>query len=133
MSEYKFKNLSEIDTVAEPAEGTTIMGFENNTPIQMPMVAVKGSGAFIINPDDPEYSNTDTVYGNKIKEALLSGKSVWFYGILPASTTTNSRPYDAQIYEQIWGFGISEDTKGHIIELKGGDPSADHIFRITVD
>lgn len=28
MSEYKFKNLSEINTVAEPAEGTTMMGFE---------------------------------------------------------------------------------------------------------
>lgn len=32
MSEYKFKNLSEINTVAEPAEGTTMMGFENGTP-----------------------------------------------------------------------------------------------------
>ena len=80
MSEYKFKNLSEINTVAEPAEGTTMMGFENGVPIQMPMSAVKGSGGvFIINPDDPEYSTTDTVYGDKIKEALLNGNMVWQY------------------------------------------------------
>lgn len=80
MSEYKFKNLSEIDTVAEPAEGTTMMGFENGVPIQMPMSAVKGSGGvFIINPDDPEYSTTDTAYGDKIKEALLNGNMVWQY------------------------------------------------------
>ena len=80
MSEYKFKNLSEINTVAEPAEGTTMMGFENGVPIQMPMSAVKGSGGvFIINPDDPEYSTTDTAYGDKIKEALLNGNMVWQY------------------------------------------------------
>lgn len=80
MSEYKFKNLSEINTVAEPAEGTTMMGFENGVPIQMPMKAVKGSGGvFIINPDDPEYSTTDTAYGDKIKEALLNGNMVWQY------------------------------------------------------
>ena len=80
MSEYKFKNLSEINTVAEPAEGTTMMGFENGVPIQMPMSAVKGSGGvFIINPNDPEYSTTDTAYGDKIKEALLNGNMVWQY------------------------------------------------------
>ena len=132
MSEYKFKNLSEINTVAEPAEGTTMMGFENGIPIQMPMSAVKGSGVFIINPDDPEYSTTDTAYGNKVKEALLSGKMVWVYSMVPASTTTNGHPYDAQIYEQALSFGISEDTKGHIIMLDTGrGPSL--TFRITVD
>ena len=132
MSEYKFKNLSEINTVAEPAEGTTMMGFENGVPIQMPMSAVKGSGVFIINPDDPEYSTTDTAYGNKVKEALLSGKMVWVYSMVPASTTTNGHPYDVQIYEQAMSFGISEDTKGHIIMLDDGGPN--HLaFRITVD
>lgn len=80
MSEYTFKNLSEIDNVAEPADGTTVMGFENGTPIQMPMSAIKGSGGvFIINPDDSEYSTTNSTYGNKVKEVLLSGKQVWFY------------------------------------------------------
>ena len=136
MSEYKFKNLSEINTVAEPAEGTTMMGFENGVPIQMPMSAVKGSGGvFIINPNDPEYSTTDTAYGNKVKEALLSGKSVWVYDILPASPATHdhpAQPYDVQKYEQVFGFGISEDTKGHIIMLDGRGPN-DFTFRITVD
>lgn len=132
MSEYKFKNLSEINTVAEPAEGTTMMGFENGVPIQMPMSAVKGSGVFIINPDDPEYSTTDTAYGNKVKEALLSGKMVWVYSMMPASTTTNGYPYDVQIYQQAMGFGISEDTKGHIIILDGIGTN-NLAFRITVD
>ena len=134
MSEYKFKNLNEIATVAEPAEGTTMMGFENGVPIQMPMSAVKGSGGvFIINPDDPEYSTTDTAYGNKVKEALLSGKSVWRYEMLHAGTTTNAHPYDMQIYEQIFCFGISEDTKGHFIILNFDTPSGGTTFRITVD
>lgn len=136
MSEYKFKNLSEINTVAEPADGTTMMGFENGVPIQMPMSAVKGSGGvFIINPDDPEYSTTDTAYGNKVKEALLSGKSVWCYNMLHASPATNghpAQPYDIQIYEQVGSFGISEDTKGYIIMLEGRGPN-DVTFRITVD
>lgn len=133
MSEYKFKNLSEINTVAEPAEGTTMMGFENGVPIQMPMSAVKGSGGvFIINPDDPEYSTTDTAYGNKVKEALLSGKSVWCYKMLHAGTS-NGHAYDAQIYDQILEFGISEDTKGYFIMLDSGHPNGDFVFRITVD
>ena len=133
MSEYKFKNLSEINTVAEPAEGTTMMGFENGVPIQMPMKAVKGSGGvFLIDQDDPEYSTTDTTYGNKVKEALLSGKNVFVYTIMPASTTTNGHPYDVRVYDQILGFGISEDTKGHIMMVDAGrGPSI--TFRITVD
>ena len=80
MSEYTFKNLSEIDNVSEPADGTTVMGFENGIPIQMPMSAIKGSGGvFIIDPDDSEYRPVDATYGNKVKEALLSGKQVWLY------------------------------------------------------
>lgn len=134
MSEYKFKNLSEIDTVAEPADGTTMMGFENGVPIQMPMGAVKGSGGvFIINPDDPEYSTTDTAYGNKVKEALLSGKAVWFYNMLPATTTTNARPYDIQRYELNLVFAISEDTSGHFIALLFTMSTDPYTFRITVD
>lgn len=93
----------------------------------MPMSAVKGSGGvFIINPDDPEYSTTDTAYGNKVKEALLSGKSVWRYGMLN----------NVQIYDQILSFEISENTKGHIIALycigPDGSPQR-YTFRITVD
>lgn len=134
MSEYKFKNLSEIGTVAEPAEGTTMMGFENGIPIQMPMGAVKGAGGvFIINPDDPEYSTTDTAYGNKVKEALLSGKMVWLYDMLPATTTTNARPYDAQRYELNEVFLISEDTSGHVLVLLYPNRPEPYIFHITVD
>ncbi len=80
MSEYKFKNLNEINTVAEPAEGTTMMGFENGVPIQMPMSAVKsGGGVFIIDTTSADYKPTDTTYGDAVKDALLTGKVVWLY------------------------------------------------------
>lgn len=80
MSEYKFKNLNEINTVAEPAEGTTMMGFENGVPIQMPMSAVKsGGGVFIVDITSADYKPTDTAYGDAVKDALLAGKVVWVY------------------------------------------------------
>lgn len=80
MSEYTFKNLNEIDNVSNPADGTTVMGFENGTPIQMPMSAIKGSGGvFVIDSNDSDYSTTDVTYGDKIKEALLGGKAVWLF------------------------------------------------------
>lgn len=106
MSEYTFKNLNEIDNVSEPADGTTVMGFENGTPIQMPMSAIKGSGGgvFIIDPDDPEYSTTDTTYGDKIKEALLSGKQVWYF-------------LNAQYYTPIMAFDASYRTNG-VLQLR---------------
>ena len=133
MSEYKFKNLGEIDTVAAPADGTTVMGVENGNPIQMPMSAVKGSGGvFIINPDDPDYSTTDTAYGNKVKEALLSGKILWVYGFLPKSTTTTGG-YDASRYRLVNLFYISEDTHGHYCVVYAGDSYQPISFRITVD
>lgn len=133
MSEFAFKNLSDIDTVEAPADGTTMMGFQNGAPIQMPMSAVKsGGGVFIINPDDTEYSTTNTAYGNKVKEALLSGKNVWFYHMLPASTTTNERPYDSQTYTWVISFTVSEDTSGHFISL-AFDAAPPLILRIAVD
>ena len=80
MSEYTFKNLSDIESKVEPAEGTTIMGFENGIPIQMPMKAVKsGGGVFIIDKTSTDYKPTDPVYGDGVKEAILTGKSVWVY------------------------------------------------------
>lgn len=80
MSEYTFKNLNTIDTKAEPADGTTVMGFENGVPIQMPMKAVKsGGGVFIIDTSSNSYKPTDPVYGDEVKEAILTGKSVWIY------------------------------------------------------
>ena len=134
MSEYIFKNLSEIDTVESPADGTTMMGFQNGVPIQMPMSAVKsGGGVYVISPDDPKYSTTDTAYGNEVKEALLSGKNIWFYNMLPATTTTNERPYDIQEYDQVVRFAISEDTSGHILMLQIIGLPDPLTFRITVE
>lgn len=114
MSEYKFKNLSEIDTVAEPADGTTMMGFENGVPIQMPMSAVKGSGgAFLVDQDDPEYSNENNdkgiAYGNKIRDALLSGKAVW---VKTTSLRTTASANNVWTYRAIHYFRIAENSNG---------------------
>lgn len=139
MSDYSFKNLSDIDTVESPADGTTVMGFQSGTPIQMPMSAVKGSGdsgVFVINPDDSEYSTTDAAYGDKIKEALLSGKQVWVYmyskyyspiiAFDPTYTTKETT------YIRVWP-GAMPNTKG----LKTNDlsfaDSNSFTFVITAD
>lgn len=95
MSEYTFKNLNEVNTVAEPADGTTVMGFENGAPIQMPMSAIKGSGSggggvFIIDKNADDYSETDTAYGDKVKEAILSGKAIYAYNFSDSTTTDSS-------------------------------------------
>lgn len=109
MSEFAFKKLSEIDTVSEPADNATIMGFENETPVQMPMNAIK-NGIFLIDADDPEYSTTDTVYGDKIKNAILSGKAVWFYTF---AKTTKTSDTDTKQYELVTSFTIKANTKGN--------------------
>lgn len=116
MSEYTFKNLSDVTKVEEPADGTTVMGFENGTPIQMPMSAIKGNGGvFLINPEDPDFSTSDAVYGNKVKDALLSGKIVWVYEVTPASTTITPS-YEESEYSLVMDFTITENTKGeHIL------------------
>lgn len=133
MSEYTFKNLNEIDNVTEPADGTTVMGFENGTPIQMPMSAVKGS-AFVINPDDPDYSETDTAYGDKIKEAILSGKTIYFYDYAKYPTTTE--PHEMNTYWLVNYIGIKKLLDGSKASLDLGyynynDPVW-HTFTITV-
>lgn len=110
MSEYKFKPLSEVETVTEPADGTTVMGFEDGKPIQMPMGSVKGAGGvFLIDPDAEDYSTTDPVYGNKIKEALLDGKQVWVRRTSLATTTSNESTWT---YSQVYLFRIVKSTTG---------------------
>lgn len=117
MSEYKFKNLSEINTVAEPADGTTMMGFENGVPIQMPMKAVKGSGGvFLIDQDDPEFSNENNdkgiAYGNKVRDALLGGKAVWVKVTSLRTTTSDSNVW---AYHSVFKFQIVETTNGEMV------------------
>lgn len=116
MSEYKFKNLSEINTVAEPAEDTTMMGFEHGVPIQMPMGAVKGSGGvFLIDRDDPEFSeeNNDKgiAYGNKVRDALLGGKAVW---VKVTSLRTTTSASNVWAYHSVFQFQILENSKGEM-------------------
>ena len=117
MSEYTFKNLNEIDTVEEPADGTTMMGFQNGTPIQMPMSAVKsGGGVFIVDTNGPEFDQTDTAYGNKVKEALLSGKMIWVRSTFTSTSTSTT----VSTYYNIVAFTITENattSEGHTLSL----------------
>ena len=136
MSEYAFKNLSEIDIVAEPAEGTTVMGFEDGKPIQMPMDAVKTKqlgGVFVINTDDPDYSDTDVAYGNKVKEALLDGKQVWIYTYTATTTITNR---DTRNYFLVDVFTIKENTASLYylyVESTAGNMSLSFSVTMTSD
>lgn len=110
MSEYKFKRLADIDTVEEPADGTTIMGFENGKPIQMLMRSVKGAGGvFLIDPTAEDFSNTDPAYGNRVKEALLAGKQVWVRVTSLATTTSSASTWR---YSQVCQFLITKQTNG---------------------
>ena len=52
MSEvYKFKSLSEVETLAEPGDGTTVLAVENGAVKQIPSGKFGGGGAgnFIVN------------------------------------------------------------------------------------
>lgn len=110
MSEYQFKNLSDATEIQEPSENTTLMGFENGELVQIPANSIKGdTGVFLINPDDPDYSTTDTAYGDKVKEALLEGKPVWMYRNVPSTTITTG---GTEYYTLVCGFDVATLTTG---------------------
>lgn len=110
MSEYKFKQLADIDKVEEPADGTTVMGFENGKPIQMPMGSVKGAGGvYLLDPAAEDFSNTDPAYGDKVKEALLAGKQVWVRATSLATTASSTSTWR---YSQVYQFLITKQTDG---------------------
>lgn len=110
MSEYQFKNLSDAAEIQEPSENTTLMGFENGELVQLPANSIKGnSGVFLINPDDPDYSTTDTAYGDKIKVALLEGKPVWMYQNIPSTTIAAG---DREEYYLVCRFNVVALTTG---------------------
>lgn len=110
MSEYQFKNLSDATEIQEPSENTTLMGFENGNLVQLPANSIKGNtGVFLINPDDPDYSTTDTAYGDKVKEALLAGKPVWMYRNVPSTTISNG---DMEYYNLVCKFDVATLTNG---------------------
>ena len=132
MSEYQFKNLSDAAKIQEPSETTTLMGFENGELVQLPANSIKGnSGVFLINRDDPDYSTTDTAYGDKIKEALLEGKPVWMYQNVPSTTTTVG---DTEYYNLVCRFEVAALTNGGFalrVYTSASSTVAAAIFSIT--
>lgn len=138
MSEYTFKPLNEVDTVEAPADGTTIMGFQGGVPIQMPMKAVR-PGVFVIDTstEDFEAKLEDTEYGNQVKDALLSGKQVYFYSPMYPPTGTSATvdwttgfSYVSAEYFNILSFGTS-GYKLRVYNVMNGFSHYD--FPITFD
>lgn len=108
--EYTFKNLSDVETVENPSDGATVVGFSNGEAAQFPIGSI-GGGVFVIDPSSPDFSQSSTLYGNKVVEALLSGKSVWLFNppstdtsTTSASTSTTANNFDA--YYLVTGFDI---------------------------
>ena len=95
---FEFKNLSEVEQLAAPTADTTVMGFEAGKPVQLPASAIKGGSVFVIDSAAEDYSLTSTEYGNKVKEALLRGDTVYVY--------------QHETYTNVVAFGIVESTTG---------------------
>lgn len=76
--EYTFKNLSDVETVENPSDSATVVGFNNGEAAQFPIGSI-GGGVFVIDPDASDFSMNDTAYGDKVKDALLAGKQVLVY------------------------------------------------------
>lgn len=87
--EYTFKKLSDVETVENPSDGATVVGFNNGEAAQFPIGSI-GGGVFVIDPSSPDFSQYSEVYGNKVVEALLSGKSVWLFNPPSPDTSTTS-------------------------------------------
>lgn len=132
MSEYQFKNLSDAAEIQEPSENTTLMGFANGELVQLPANSIKGnSGVFLVNKDDPDYSTTDTAYGDKIKEALLEGKPVWMYQNVPSTTISNG---DTEYYNLVCRFEVVALTTGGFslrVYTSANSTAAAAMFSIT--
>ena len=105
-----FKNLSDIDTLAEVSDNTKLIGLENGKAVQVPADGLKHEdNVFIIDTTADEYSASDTAYGDKVKAALLAGKAVWIYldNYVYGSSSTVSNAYLSVI-----NFSIAPSTTG---------------------
>ena len=108
MSEYTFKNLSDVDRLEAATDNTTIMGFENNTPVQMPVSAVRGDRVFIIDTTAEDYADLSKTaeYGNKIKDALLRGDAVLVHTLVSNGDSSGYTGPNTDIYIPVQAFSI---------------------------
>jgi hypothetical protein len=94
-------NLKSITNLplADSAEGLNVIVNDNGSAKQIPASSI-GGGVFIIDSTASNYSTSNTSYGNTIKEALLNGKTVYYY--------------DGSYYFSVVAFNINETTTGDV-------------------
>lgn len=97
---YEFKNLNEVPTKDAPTENTTVMAFENGSPIQIPANSIKGGSVFVIDTTADDFDPRNVEYGNSIKEAMLRGDTIYFY--------------QDEAYISVFAFRIAESTDGSV-------------------
>lgn len=90
--------FARAETMAEPTEATMIPAMEDGKGVLVPARAIKGGSVFVIDSTAEDYSLTSTEYGNKVKEALLRGDTVYVY--------------QYETYTNVVAFGIVESTTG---------------------
>lgn len=80
------RKITELDVIEslENTEGLSIIANDNGQAKQIPAsllggLSGGGGGVFIIDEKSSEFSYTDTNYGNKIKEAFLDGKTLYYF------------------------------------------------------
>ena len=96
-------------TVPENAAYFRLSKYSSATVVIMPKV-VKSRSPFLIDSTSSDYSTTNASYGDKIKDALLSGCPVWYYGRATESGKTVSK------YTQVTWFNIQQtDAEAKLI------------------
>ena len=93
------RNITDLPIV-ESVEDVNLIVNDNGIAKQVAASAIlgNGGGVFVIDTTDDTYSETDTAYGNAIKDALLNGDRVFVY--------------DGTGYTLVTGFSLYEDTYG---------------------
>lgn len=90
------KSISELP-ITESSDGLNFIVNDNGNAKQIPVnfVVVENSGSvFVI---DTSFSMNNTTHGNSVKDALLGGKTVYFY--------------DGTFYYTVVAFRIQESTE----------------------
>lgn len=125
--EYTFKNLSDVETVENPSDGATVVGFNNGEVAQFPIGSI-GDGVFVIDTNSEDYNPDDAAYGDKIAAALITGKTVWMYGSSSTTTVTEN----AESYRMAVSFTILQHTisggPDFLIILFGDNTDASFVF-----
>lgn len=100
-------------------DGLEIVGKE----LKLTGGGASGDNVFIIDEDSDDFNPQSTEYGNRIKDALLSGKTVYykFSNVSFTKYNTSNRTYSKLntefIYSPIVSFGVYKDNNTYYLYL----------------